>query len=532
MIRWLPALAAFFGAMLSPIAWGSLGTSAAVDSNGDVWIAYAQAQGSSSSVRVARFEETTQTWRDPLDVNATTEPVSADGENRPKLAFGPAGEMYVTWTSPTSAKYTGDIRFARSLDAGKSWSAPITVHRDRQRISHRFESLLVDRSGRIWIAWIDKRDLHAAHQQQHAYAGAAIYYSVSLDRGVTWQGDFKVADHSCECCRIAMALNSAGNPLLMWRHVFAPNERDHAIATLTLSGPSTIRRVTFDRWAIDACPHHGPSLTIGPDGRHHAVWFNQIENDGRVFYGQLDGERASHVRTLPSGASHADVLANDSMVAIAWKRFDGTATRIETLISSDRGESFQPGPSLSTPRNSDQPRLLFRANQAVLVWRQEDRTSVIALTNAPEASSAMNTARPTPSTASVATISAFEPGTLKMIEREHRGRAFWVLLWDLECTYCMKSMRHAAAAQRRRPDLNVVTIATDPISKAPELRKRLAQIGLASSAFAFGAASIEALKYEIDPLWTGEKPRSYRYSVAGQRTAVSGVLEVEQLVSQ
>jgi hypothetical protein len=209
LIRALIALACVTAA---PFTWASLGTSAATDPQGRIWIAYTKTQNDASRVHISQFDATTETWRDVTAVNQTPEAVAADGENRPKLAFGPAGEMYVTWTSPTSAKYTGDIRFARSLDAGKTWSEPLTVHQDRQRISHRFESLLVDRSGRIWIAWIDKRDLHAAEQEQRPYAGAAIYYAVSSDRGSTWKGDFKVADNSCECCRIALTLDSDGAP--------------------------------------------------------------------------------------------------------------------------------------------------------------------------------------------------------------------------------------------------------------------------------------------------------------------------------
>jgi hypothetical protein len=531
MIALLRALVAMMGVTVAPLGWAALGTSAAADPQGRVWIAYAQAHGDASVVHVSQFDDTTQTWRHVVKVNHTPEPVSADGENRPKLAFGPAGEMYVSWTSPTSAKYTGDIRFARSLDRGKTWSEPVTVHRDRQRISHRFESLLVDQSGRIWIAWIDKRDLHAAQGKQRPYAGAAIYYAVSTDRGTTWQGDFKVADNSCECCRIAMTLDSGGAPTLMWRHVFEPNERDHAIVTLTPEGPSALRRVTFDRWTIDACPHHGPSLAIEPDGTRHAVWFNQVQNAGRVYYGQLGNERASHLRTLPAGASHADVLANGATVALAWKRFDGKDTLVETLLSDDGGESFRAGPVLATTRSSDQPRLISRGKGAVLVWRQEDRTSVVALDKPPEDSSKLKPAGPTVPTRPISQITPFEPDTMKAIEREHQGRAFWVLLWDLECTYCMKSMQHAVEAQQRHPNLTVVTIATDPATKATELRERLAELGLQSSAFAFGGASTEALRYAIDPLWTGEKPRSYRYSASGQREAISGVLSVEQLIS-
>jgi hypothetical protein len=120
---------------------------------------------------------------------------------------------------------------------------------------------------------------------------------------------------------------------------------------------------------------------------------------------------------------------------------------------------------------------------------------------------------------------------MRAIERQHQGRAFWVLLWDLECAYCMKSMQHAVEALRRRPDLRVVTIATDPATNATALHERLADLGLESEAFAFGSASAEALRYAIDPMWSGEKPRSYRYAASGQREAISGVLSIEQLIS-
>jgi hypothetical protein len=137
----------------------AFGTSATIDPAGQLWVAYAQPAGSAGQVVLQRSDDGGGTWQAPVRVNTAVEPVAADGENRPKLAFGTGGEFYVTWTSPTSEKFTGDIRFARSLDGGKTWSAPIDVHHDRQLITHRFESLLVDPKGRLWVAWVDKRDL-------------------------------------------------------------------------------------------------------------------------------------------------------------------------------------------------------------------------------------------------------------------------------------------------------------------------------------------------------------------------------------
>ena len=487
----------------------ALGTSAAADPSGHLWVAYAQPAGKSGQVVLQRSDDGGATWQQPVRVNSAVEPVAAEGENRPKLAFGTAGEIYVTWTSPTSEQFTGDIRFARSLDGGKTWSAPTVVHRDRQLITHRFESLLVDPKGRLWVAWVDKRDLKVAEEAGREYRGAAIYYSHSDDRGATWSTDTKLADSSCECCRIALAVNPQGRVAAMWRHVFEPNERDHAFAVLGASTPA-VERVTLDRWRVDACPHHGPSLAFGPDGTRHAVWFDQVDGQGRAFYGQLAPSGPTHVRTLPAGATHADVAATGRTVAVVWKRFDGSVTKIESLISNDAGRSFAPGPSLQTGGDSDQPRLVTSKQRILVVWRNADGIAVRDL-----AAPALDTR-----------VKPFSRDTLAVIERQYASTQFWLVLWDLECPYCMKSLSHLAAAQRTDPQLKVVTISTDPMQSADEIAARLAQLGVRSDAYAFGDAPREALQYAIDATWLGEKPRAYRYGSDGKREAITGVIQL------
>jgi len=477
------------------------GTSAAVDRTGHLWVAYAQPAGAQGQVVLQRSEDGGTSWQSPVRVNAVVEPVAADGENRPKLAFGPRGEIYVTWTSPTSEKFTGDIHFARSLDGGKTWSTPIVVHHDRQLITHRFESLVVDPKGRLWAAWVDKRNVKAA-----------IFYAYSDDRGATWSADTKLADSSCECCRIALAVNPQGRIAAMWRHVFEPNERDHAFAVLGEATPA-VERVTLDRWRVDACPHQGPSLAFGPDGTRHAVWFNQVDGQGHAFYGQLTKQGPSAVRTLPAGATHADVAVIGNRVAVVWKRFDGSATQIESLLSNDTGRSFEPGPSLQTAGDSDQPRLVIAGQGILLVWRNADGIVVRDLA----AASTLSTS-----------IKPFNRETLAAIEQQHARSPFWLVLWDLECPYCMKSLSNLAAAQRSDPQLKVVTVATDPIESADEIAARLAQLGVSSDAYAFAAAPREALQYAIDATWLGEKPRAYHYGADGKREAMSGVIQLDQ----
>lgn len=513
-------LCLILAALMQPVfAAGShgrvaLGTTAAFDHQNRLWIVRTEPVDKNSHVVLQRSDDNGATWQPAIRATTQPEPVAADSENRPKLAFGPRDEIYVSWTSPTSENFTGDVRFTRSLDGGKSWSAPEVVHRDRQLITHRFDSMLVDGNGRIWVSWIDKRDLEMAQAAKRDYAGAAVYYAYSDDRGATWRGDYKLADHSCECCRIALALDEKGRAVAMWRHVFPPNERDHAFAVLQPEGKGVVvERATMDRWKIDACPHHGPSLAVTADGVRHAVWFNQVNGAGRAFYGRLTGSEPAGVKALPAGATHADIAVRGNLVGIVWKRFDGTATRVESWLSKDGGRNFTAGPSLQTDGNSDQPRILSNDTAMLIVWRKADGVATATLDGA----------------ASNGTIKPFSRTTLQSIEQQHAGSNFWLVLWDLECGYCMKSMANIAAVQREQPRLKVVTIATDPIDATSDIRQRLAALGIRSEAYAFSAAPEEALRFAIDPTWLGEKPRAYRYTAAGSRTAISGVLTAKDL---
>jgi hypothetical protein len=48
--------------------------------------------------------------------------------------------------------------------------------------------------------------------------------------------------------------------------------RDHAVMTFEAPDkPGPVYRVSDDDWAIDACPHHGPSLAVTRDGTYHAA---------------------------------------------------------------------------------------------------------------------------------------------------------------------------------------------------------------------------------------------------------------------
>lgn len=167
----------------------------------------------------------------------------------------------------------------------------------------------------------------------------------------------------------------------LWRHVFAPNERDHAFARVggTITDAEPVR-ATFDRWALDACPHHGPGLAAAQSGGgYHAVWFGEKGGVAGVRYGRLgpDGSPRGEPVMLPDeAAEHADVQSVGASLVIVWRSFDGQATRWRAWVSDDIGRSFMLRELGRTSEDNDHPRLARRGDQVFAVWRTTEGVQV------------------------------------------------------------------------------------------------------------------------------------------------------------
>ncbi|RJF98034.1 hypothetical protein [Noviherbaspirillum saxi] len=138
----------------------------------------------------------------------------------------------------------------------------------------------------------------------------------------------------------------------------------------------------------------------------------------------------------------------------------------------------------------------------------------------------------TAAAAHAATIQAFEPDTLERIVAQQKGKAFVFVVWSLDCEYCQASLKTLSQEKRKRKDLQVVTLATDPVADPQAvalMKKKLESVGMSANAWAYGNAPPEQLRYALDQKWHGEKPRSYWFNARGERVAYSGVITAETI---
>ena len=354
----------------------------AFDKNGQLWLAFVSGQYVYVSRRMSDNK-----FSPAIKVNSQPEEIYADGENRPKIALGSNGYIYVSWTQKMPAKYSGNIRFSRSLDSGMNFEAPRTINDDGLLTSHRFDAMKVTPSGELYLVWLDKRDKVAAIKQGKNYSGAAVYFTVSRDKGASFIPNKKAIDHSCECCRIAIDTTKENDVVIFWRQLFSSGSdipfRDHALLSLVGDKKTTrMVRATRDDWMINACPHHGPDINIDENETRHLVWFTNSESRKGLYYKKLKKSELSKSGKInqqiisvdnSSGASHPQVLSQGKRVVIAWKRFDGKQTHVLWMNSNDGGNTWNKEMvAASSSDDGDHPLLVVYDQQIYLSWLNKE----------------------------------------------------------------------------------------------------------------------------------------------------------------
>lgn len=357
--------------------------SAILSQDGRLWVAFVQGQ----YVYVANSENMGVDFSMPVRANAVPEPVYTNGENRPKIALGPEGNIYLSWTKITEGRFSGDIRFTRSTDGGLSFDPVTTINDDGLTTSHRFDQMIVTPAGTIYLAWLDKRDKVEAADE---YRGSAVYFSVSKNQGLKFGPNQKVVDHSCECCRLAMAPAEGESVAVMWRHMFGVNTRDHAIAQLNADGSSEyFSRASFDEWQVDACPHHGPDISAAGNGIYHLAWFSNGEKNQGIYYGQYDlrnqTQLVSKAMDQQPSASHPQVVGVGDSVYFLWKRFDGENTHIDLTTTDSSAREWSPVRSIaSTDMGSDHPLIVQYKTQVYVSWHTDAGYRFFEIRNDPK----------------------------------------------------------------------------------------------------------------------------------------------------
>ncbi len=331
------------------------------NNQGDVMLARFDNEGatSSSSVRVNQQAGAATAWRgDPPSVAVTDRAV------------------YVLWTARIEAqgKSGTDLYFSASHDQGRSFSAPVKVNDDKTAGAHGMHSLAVDKNGRIYVAWLDERNIQmpkpsAEAGGHHMESNRELFVADSNDGGKTFSANRKVAENACPCCKTALALAPDGTLYASWRQVLPGDFRHIAVASSNDSAASFSAPVIVsdDKWVLHGCPVSGSSLSVDTKGTLRVVWFAAGEGEAPGLYtaesndkGRTFSSRALLMQETVKGTP-ALATANDRAVAI-WQGLESqrTETKVRELGSA--------GAAVSVAANAELPSGAFSKDKLFVAY--------------------------------------------------------------------------------------------------------------------------------------------------------------------
>ena len=197
--------------------------------------------------------------------NSETGEVKAHGENGPILRQGKGRGLFAAWVG------NRDIKFARSLNFGKSFTPGIKVNDANGKGS--FMAMEVGPNGEVFVVWLDGRD-----KKKNSIGTTSIYLARSMDKGRSFSKNIKISGEICPCCRPSIAFGSNGKVFVSWRHVYKDNERVIVVASSNDGGETWGEpvRVTSKGWKINGCAHSGPTMKY-INGKLFLAWYTAAE---------------------------------------------------------------------------------------------------------------------------------------------------------------------------------------------------------------------------------------------------------------
>lgn len=306
------------------------------DKDGSVYVVFVEHAGKGlTDVFLRKYDK-------EMNAAGATARVSPDGSAKtwkgdpPSAAVGPDGAVYVAWTRALAAGKGTDLVVSVSRDGGRTFAEPVKVNDDVKPASHGMHSMAVDADGRIYLAWLDERNVETgghtagvgdAQAPVHAPAGfefvpvhhhdkrkatptpvpkteaavaepnSEVFFAYSTDGGRTFSANKKVASDVCPCCKTSMLAAPDGRLYLSWRQVLPGDLRHIAVASTADKGESFSGRaiVSDDQWRLHACPVSGSALAYGNVGKLTVTWYTagdagqagiysaESADDGRTF---------------------------------------------------------------------------------------------------------------------------------------------------------------------------------------------------------------------------------------------------------
>ncbi|HLY11483.1 MAG TPA: sialidase family protein [Planctomycetota bacterium] len=206
-----------------------------------------------------------RTWSAPVVAIDALGRGSGGMQRGPRIAVDGKKTIYITApltfdeTELNGKKYpVRDLFLAVSTDGGKTFSKPVQINDVPKKAPESLHWLAAAPNGDVFAVWLDLRQRDK---------GQDLGYVKISDQGKKIGKNGLLPGPLCECCAPGLAVDSKGNPLVLYREGGKVN-RSIFLGISTNGGASfsKINRINTGETKIDACPMDAPQVAVSRDG--------------------------------------------------------------------------------------------------------------------------------------------------------------------------------------------------------------------------------------------------------------------------
>ena len=355
--------------------------------DGTAYVAWVEHRAKKEAdVFVLRLDGEGRAMGQPVRVNAQAGEATAWRGDPPTLAVAGDGTVYLGWTARVAGeRHANNLYLSASRDGGRSFEPPVKVNDAEKPGGHGMHSLAVSKDGRVYLAWLDERNLAppvpaqatSGNQKpvEHTEQNSEVFTAFSADGGRSFSANRRVASQACPCCKTSLAVAPDGSVYIGWRQVLPGEYRHIAVSSSTDRGETYSQPVIVsdDQWVFAACPVSGPTLSVTKEGALRVMWFTAGERGtpGLYWADSKDGGKTfSESRLFAGGQAYGPplLLASAPSDFVVWGNNEGGTSRVmaSTLVAGGKDSPpLIPGAELpSAALSGDQLFIGYIINEA------------------------------------------------------------------------------------------------------------------------------------------------------------------------
>ena len=361
----------------SPTGPGAAEPNLVVGKKGEIHLSWLEPADSGHALKIATYAG--GKWSSPSVIRSGRD-FFVNWADFPSVAVLADGRLAAHWLQRTNKNtYAYGVRIAQSGDNGRTWSDPVTPHRDTvSTAEHGFVAMWPEGNG-LGAVWLDGRKTGGGHEGH----GEMTLMSSTLDRSGRLGAEQLIDGRTCDCCQNAVTIARNG-PVVAYRNRTNDEIRDIYVSRRINGKWTEGKAVHADNWKINACPVNGPAIEASGDNVAIA-WFtgardtNKVNvafsKDGGATFGspiRIDGGQ-------PGGRVDL-VLLNDGSAVVSWlERTGGDTAAVQARLVSKNGKlgAVKTIATSSAARASGVPRMVRSGNDVYFAWTVATRPSSV-----------------------------------------------------------------------------------------------------------------------------------------------------------